>query len=121
MRYEPLGRFPALRTRDVDELRQRFSGLFSVRSVDLGSGAQRTFDGRLNHRQLQNVGLAYARYGSALDLTLSQVSAYMQGFPVRGRGTFVVDGSGGTSRATMDSLAHRAPTCGSNTRPISSI
>jgi|SRR5262245_9444188 len=62
MRYEPLSRFPALRTRDVDELRQRMSGLFSVRSMDLGRGARRTFEGRLNHRQLRDVGrpLSYA-------------------------------------------------------------
>jgi AraC-like DNA-binding protein len=95
MRYEPLSRFPALRTRDVDELRQRLSGLFSVWSMDLGRGAQRTFEGRLNHRQLENIGLTYARYGSALEVSLSQAGVYLQGFPVRGHGSFVVDGSEG--------------------------
>jgi AraC-like DNA-binding protein len=99
MRYEPLSRFPALRTRDVDELRQRLSGLFSVWSMDLGRGTQRTFEGRLNHRQLQDTGVTYARYGSALEVSLSQADFYLQGFPLRGHGSFVVDGSeGGVSR-----------------------
>jgi AraC-like DNA-binding protein len=95
MRYEPLSRFPALRTRDVDELRLRLSGLFSVWEMDLGRGAISTFDGRLNHRQLQDLGLTYARYGSALEVSLSQFDLYLQGFPVRGYGSCVVDGSEG--------------------------
>ncbi|MBR0696150.1 AraC family transcriptional regulator [Bradyrhizobium lablabi] len=95
MRYEPLSRFPALHTRDVDELRQRLSGLFSVWSMDLGHGGQSTFEGRLNHRQLQDVGVTYARYGAALEVSLSHAGFYLQGFPVRGHGSFVVDGSEG--------------------------
>src|SRR5262245_21611967 len=98
MRYEPLSRFPALRTRDVDELRQRMSGLFSVRSMDLGRGARRTFEGRLNHRQLRDVGMSYARYGAALTASLSHGDSYIQGFPLRGQGSYVLNGSeGGTS------------------------
>jgi AraC-like DNA-binding protein len=95
MRYEPLSRFPALRTRDVDELRQRLSGLFSVWSVDLGNGGQKTFEGRLNHRQLQDVGITYARYGSAFEVSASQTDCYLQGLPLRGHGSFIVDASKG--------------------------
>ena len=95
MQYEPLSRFPALRTRDVDELRQRLLGLFSVWSMDLGRGAQRTFEGHLNHRQMEDVGVTYARYGSPLEVSLSQSELHLQGFPVRGRGSFVIEGSEG--------------------------
>ena len=95
MRYEPLSRFPALRTHDVDELRQRLSGLFSVWSIDLGRGSQRSFEGRLNHRQMQDIGVSYARYGSTLMASLSHADFYLQGFPVRGCGSFVVDGAEG--------------------------
>jgi AraC-like DNA-binding protein len=95
MRYEPLSRFPALRTRDVDELRRRLSGLFSVWSMDLGRGGQRTFEGCLNHRQMHDVGVTYARYGSSLAVCLSHGDTYLQGFPVRGRGSVVNDGTKG--------------------------
>ncbi len=92
MRYEPLSRFPALRTRNVDELRQRLSGLFSVWSMDLGRGGQRTFEGCLNHRQMQDVGVTYARYGSPLAVCLSHGDTYLQG---RGHGSVVNDGTEG--------------------------
>ena len=95
MRTEPLSRFPALRTRDVDELRLRLSGLFSVWSMDLGSGGQGSFEGCLNHRQMQDVGVTYARYGSPLALCLSHGDTYLQGFPVRGQGAVVNDGTEG--------------------------
>lgn len=91
MRYEPLSRFPAVRTHDADELRQRMAGLFSVRSMDFGRGASRTFTGHLNHRQLRDVGLVYARYGSSLTASLSHGDAYLQGFPLRGHGHYVFD------------------------------
>lgn len=93
MRYEPLSRFPALRTRDVDELSKRLSGLFSVWSVDLGQGGQRVFEGCLNHRQMPDVGVSYARHASTLAVSLSQGDHYLQGFPIRGRGTAAIDGS----------------------------
>ena len=95
MRYEPLSRFPALRTRDVDELRQRMSSLFSVWSLDLGRGGQTSFEGCLNHRQMQDVGVTYGRYGSPLALCLSHGDTYLQGFPIRGLGSVVNDGTEG--------------------------
>ena len=95
MRYEPLSRFPALRTRDVDELRQQMSGLFSVWSMDLGRGGQASFEGCLNHRQMLDVGVTYGRYGSPLALCLSHGDTYLQGFPIRGLGSVVNDGTEG--------------------------
>jgi AraC-like DNA-binding protein len=95
MRSEPLSRFPALRTRDVDELRQRMAGLFSVCSMDLGRGGQATFEGCLNLRQMRDVGVGYARYGSLLAVCLSHGDTYLQGFPIRGHGSVVNDGAEG--------------------------
>ena len=93
MRYEPLSHFPAVRTHDVDELRQRMSGLFSVRSMHLGRDARKTFAGRLNHRQMRDVGISYVRYGAALTASLSHGDSYLQGFPLRGQGRYVLNGS----------------------------
>jgi AraC-like DNA-binding protein len=95
MRYEPFSRFPAVRTRDVDELRQRMSGLFSVWSMDFGRDARMTFDGRLNHRQMRDIGLTYARYGAPLVASLSHGDSYLQGFPLRGHGHYVLGRSEG--------------------------
>ena len=95
MRYEPLSRFPAVRTHDPDEVRQRMAGLFSVRSMDFGRDASRTFEGHLNHRQLRDVGLVYARYGSPLEAYLSHGDSHIQGFPLRGQGQYVLDGTEG--------------------------
>lgn len=95
MHYEPLSRFPAVRTRDPDELRQRMAGLFSVRSMDFGRGKSRTFAGHLNHRQLGDVGLVYARYGSPLEAYLSHGGSYLQEFPLRGHGHYVLGGTQG--------------------------
>jgi hypothetical protein len=78
MQYEPLSRFPAVRTHDVDELRQRMSGLFSVRWLDLGRGAH-NFDGRLNHHQMQDIGVSYARYGCSFEASLSHGHSYLRG------------------------------------------
>ena len=55
-----------MRTRDIAELSQRLSALFYVRSMDMARGEAKSFEGRLNHRQLQDVGLVYARYGAPL-------------------------------------------------------
>jgi len=90
---DPLSHFPAIRTQDVDELRQRLSGMFSVRSVDLGRGAQGRFEGRLNHRAGQDISLTYARYGLSLAASLSHTDFFVQGFPLRGGGSSVVNGS----------------------------
>lgn len=93
VRKDPLSRFPAVRTRDVGELRQRLSGLFSLRSLDVGREAQQDFKGHLNHYQLHDVGLSYARYGSPIAASLSHTDFYLQGFPLRGNGSLVVEGS----------------------------
>ena len=87
---DPLSHFPAIRTRDIDELRQRLSGIFSVRSVDLDRGTRGRFEGRLNHRAGQDIGLTYARYGSPIAATLSNTDFFAQGFPLRGNGSLVV-------------------------------
>lgn len=92
-RKDPLSRFSAIRTSDVGELRQRLSGLFSVRSFDVSREVQQDFDAHLNHYQLNDVGLSFARYGSSIEASLSHTDFYLQGFPLRGNGSFAVDGS----------------------------
>ena len=77
------------------ELRKQLEGLFSVWSMDFGGGEEKTFEGRLNHRQMQDVGVTFARYGAAMAVSLSQAEFYLQGFPLKGGGSFVLDGAEG--------------------------
>ncbi|MCO5063457.1 MAG: AraC family transcriptional regulator [Rhizobiaceae bacterium] len=59
--------------------------VFSVRSVDMPGGSGR-FETIFNHCQLNSVALTYARYGSPVQLRLSQNDFFVQGFPLAGAG-----------------------------------
>ena len=89
---EPL---PGPRTRTTSASFARLRELCSVWSMDLGRGDEKTFEGCLNHRQMQDVGWTYAHYGAAMAVSLSQADLYLQGFPLQGGGSFVLDGAEG--------------------------
>jgi AraC-like DNA-binding protein len=91
----PLDRFPQLATTDPDELLTRISGLFAVRSIDF-PGRDGGFDAQLNHCQMQDVGLTYARYGAPMHAVVEQADHYLQGFPLRGSGDATIDQASGT-------------------------
>ena len=91
MTKEPLARFAVLRTRDPDELRERVAPLYAVSRLK-SPGGKGGFSAQLNHHQLQNVGLGYARYGAPIHATMSNTDFYAQGFGIRGRGEVVVEG-----------------------------
>jgi AraC-like DNA-binding protein len=82
---EPLRRYNVLRTRDPDELRERLAPLYAVSKLDLPRSRTR-FDAVLNHRQLEQVALSFARYGAPIRITMSNTDFYTQGFGVRGYG-----------------------------------
>jgi AraC-like DNA-binding protein len=88
---EPLAKFAVLRTRDPDELRERVAPLYAVSRLE-APGGKGGFRALLNHHQLQNVGLSYARYGAPVRATMSNTDFYAQGFGIRGRGEVVVEG-----------------------------
>jgi AraC-like DNA-binding protein len=88
---DPLGRFNVLRTRDPDSLRDRLAPLYAVTKLELPRSRVR-FDAAFNHHQLQSVGLSYGRYGSPVQITLSDTDFYTQGFGVRGQGEAITDG-----------------------------
>ena len=90
MGNEPLRNFPALRTRDPDELRARIAPIYAVARIELPRKSK--FNAVLNHRQLRDVGLSYARYGAPIQATMSNADFYGQGFGIRGNGEIVVHG-----------------------------
>ena len=89
-----LSRARTFATADVDELKGRLSSLFSVRSLDLPRNIP--FEAVLAHRQISEVGLTYARYGTPINAMVEQSDYYLQGFPLRGRGDAVIDKASGT-------------------------
>lgn len=88
---EPLAKFAVLRTRDADELRERMSTLYAVRSVELPR-SDIPFSGLVNHCDLASIGLSYAHYTAPLSATLAHGDFYAQGFGVGGYGEALVDG-----------------------------
>ncbi len=88
---------PALRTKDVDEVRAWLSRIYAIRRLDLPERAA-GFDCVVNHCPLSSLALTYARYGSSMHARLEQSDFFVQGFPLSGRGevcwnrsTFAVD------------------------------
>jgi AraC-like DNA-binding protein len=92
MGNEPLRNFAALRTRDPDELRERIAPLYAVTRIELPRSSTIKFNAVLNHRELRDVGLSYARYGAPIQATMANTDFYAQGFGIRGRGEVVVQG-----------------------------
>jgi len=92
---QPLSRFRKVRTDSPDELRERLAGLFSVRSLELPRG-EAAFDALLNHRQMNDIGLSFGRYGAPLNATVEHSDYFLQGFPLRGNGEAVIGRMSGT-------------------------
>ena len=95
VRTYPLSRFRQFAATDPDELLTRLAGLFSVRSIDFPRHDD-PFGAHLNHCQIDDVGLTYARYGAPMNALVDQSDYYLQGFPLGGSGDAVVDNASGT-------------------------
>lgn len=80
-----LRRYPAIRTRVPEELRQWLTPLFAVRALDTPDRG-RTFDSVVNHCELTAIGLTFARYGAPITARVSQNNFFVQGFPISGQG-----------------------------------
>ncbi|WP_416065958.1 AraC family transcriptional regulator [Rhizobium sp. ZK1] len=92
--HHPLSRFQQFASAEPDALLARVADLFAVRSIDFPRD-EGIVDARLNHCQIDNVGLTYARYGAAMNATVEQSNYFLQGFPLRGGGDATIDGAFG--------------------------
>lgn len=80
-----LGKFPALRTRNADELLAWLSPVFSVSILKMPDRGQ-SFDSIVNHHNLSALSLTYGTYGAPFQAHISHSDYFAQGFPVRGAG-----------------------------------
>lgn len=86
MYNEPwLPSFPAVRTRDVDELRRWLSSVYSVHRIEM-PGHDRISDCVINHCNMASLAMSYASYGSTISVHIEQNDFFVQGFPLRGTG-----------------------------------
>lgn len=80
-----LEHYPALRSRDPDRIKAWLEPVLAVRDFDMPR-QDRQFDGVINHRQSNRLGLTYARYGAALSARLRHNDFFVYGFPISGSG-----------------------------------
>ena len=89
--HDPLERYSVLRTRNPDELQERLSPLYAVKSFELPR-SKVGFDATLNHCRLGDVGVSFARYGAPVRIAMANVDFFTQGFGIRGYGKAISDG-----------------------------
>ena len=69
--------------------------------MDLGRGNEKTFEGWLNHRQMQDVGVTYAHYGAAMAVSFPRPISSYKVFPFEAAGLLCSMGPRDWSRATV--------------------
>jgi AraC-like DNA-binding protein len=73
----PLDRFPAIRSRDPEELRDAVRRSYGARSFSLLSRTE-VLDVRANHWQSRNIGLSYCSYGAPVRLDFPAANFFRQ-------------------------------------------
>ena len=81
----PLHRYPAITTRDPDELRRLLGPTHAISAVHWPS-AERRLDCQVNRLRLSSSALSYADYGGKVGLSATQGEYFIQGFPLEGCG-----------------------------------
>jgi hypothetical protein len=103
----PLDRYPVIRTRDIDDLREAMARLYIKPSLELHDRAK-TLDATYNNCQISRVGLSYATFGTAVRLEFPESKYHVQLFPIRGKGEVVI------SKLTAPLTADRGVTISSD-------
>ena len=85
----PLDRFPAVRTRSVEQLQQFYDANYATPKLELEDDGS-LFSAKLNSCKLTEIALNYASYNAALRMVLPNPNSFMQFFFVHGNGEVVV-------------------------------
>ena len=89
-RKDLLDRFPVIRTRSVEELRQVYASIYASPRIELEDNGS-VFAAKLNNCNLKNIGLSYANYSGALRMVLPYPNSIMQFFILHGKGEVVAE------------------------------
>ncbi len=85
MKAKALDRFPVIRSRNVEEVREAFSCVYARPALVPTHGVE-NFDTHMNMCVLQNVALGYNAFGAALELDFPETGFFCQLLPIRGTG-----------------------------------
>ncbi len=86
----PLDRFPVLRTRSIEEMRDALERI-CAKPVLVPEDRARKLNVAFNHYQLRHVGVSFIKYGSAVRVDFPHTGYAVQMFPVRGNGEILND------------------------------
>jgi len=89
-RAGPLDRFPAVRSRDPDEVEDALIRTYGARRLKLPHHAQ-TLDVRANHWQSGNIGLSYCNYGGQVQVEFPGAGFYRQQLALHGGARIKID------------------------------
>ncbi len=79
----PLDTFPAIRSRNIDEVDHGLQSVYGAREFSL-TGDYADFFVRANHWQARSISLSYCSYGARVQVLFPGASFYRQQFSVRG-------------------------------------
>lgn len=88
----PLGRYPLVDTRRIDDFQTCIQHIFGDHTVDLPSGAN-DFHAQLNFCPLRSIGVFYGAYGAPLRVSFNNIVPFIIGVPLAGRGEHAVNGT----------------------------
>jgi AraC-like DNA-binding protein len=92
VQFQPLDRFPVVRTQNADEMCAALTRIYAKPRLDLAAQAKKV-DVAINHYPLNSIGLGNTRYGIGVSLVYPDSEVVLHSFPIRGRGQAAVDGS----------------------------
>jgi AraC-like DNA-binding protein len=90
--FQPLDRFPVIRTQNADEMCAALTRIYAKPTLHLAAQTKKV-DVAINHYPLNNIGLGNTRYGIGVSLVYPDSDVVLHSFPIRGRGQAAVDGS----------------------------
>ena len=85
MNAKPLDRFPVVRSRNVEEVREAFACVYARPTLIPTHGVE-NFDAHMNMCELRNVAIGYNAFGTAVELDFPESGFFCQLFPIRGTG-----------------------------------
>ena len=90
MTARPLDKFPAIRTTDVDDAREAIAARNGANCLQVSPHAK-GFSAYTNFLPLNNIGLAYATFGTAVTQQFRTFNAFGQQFRIRGTSEAIID------------------------------
>jgi hypothetical protein len=100
----PLDRFPAVRSRNVEEMRAMLARIHTG-SVFEFEKRVKALDISFNNYELRHIGMSFANYGSAVRLDIPDYDYLSQFYPIKGKGEILIGGTSVSMTQTSSAVA----------------